>query len=182
MMKRVILSVVAAALILALGAGVEAAPKSGSPKGSNSYASKGSFHDFHNYHLTHGTKFEDGYFYKGKEHRHWTYRYWYSKYGCYSYYCPSTSCWYYYYPREDCYYPISYITSATPVAEPAPVGVPTGVTQIVNVTNNSPSATTVGGGAAGPAGVPVPAPNAAAPNSLLKPNSASQKSPSPPGS
>src|SRR5690242_5226094 len=101
-MKRVILGVAAVAMSLALVGAVEAAPKGGQ-HGSMGHRNSRPYHE------THGTKFKGGYFYKGREHHHWTYRYWYGKYGCYTYYCPSTSCWYYYYPREDCYYPVSYI-------------------------------------------------------------------------
>ncbi len=35
------------------------------------------------YHLSHGTRLKDGgYSYKGKDHNHWTHRYWFGKYGC----------------------------------------------------------------------------------------------------
>src|ERR1700722_13890984 len=129
MMRQLILSVAAVTLSVAPAATAEAAQKGGAPKGNAS-----SHNGSRDYHLTHGTKFKGGYFYKGKEHRHWTYRYWYGKYGCYTYWCPSTSCWYYYYPREERYYPVSYIATATPVAATAPVDVSKKVTQIVNVT------------------------------------------------
>jgi hypothetical protein len=145
-MRRFILSVAAVVLSVALAATAQAGPK-GNGGGSHSSSS---------YHMTHGTKFKGGYFYKGKEHSHWTHRYWYGRYGCYTYYCPSTCGWYYYYPKQECYYPVSYITTATPVAQPAPVGVETGVKQIVNVTNNSPGAATAGSGAAGSALPPAP--------------------------
>ena len=144
-MRRFILSVAAVAVVLALAATAEAGQKGGAPKGGS-----------RSYHEEHGTKFKDGYFYKGKDHHHWTYRYWWGKYGCYTYYCPSTSCWYYWYQPGNCYYPCSYISSATPVAEPAPVGVATGVKQVVNVTNNSPGAATAGAGAAGAPMPPAP--------------------------
>jgi hypothetical protein len=148
-MRRFILSVAAVVIGLAL-VGTAKAGQKGHSSGS------------HSYHESHGTKFKGGYFYKGKDHSHWTYRYWYGKYGCYTYYCPSTSCWYYYYPKEECYYPVSYITTATPVAAPAPVGVATGVEQVVNVTNNSPGSSTAGAGTTGtplppaPLGKPMP--------------------------
>jgi hypothetical protein len=90
-----------------------------------------------NYHLKYGTKFKGGYYYKGKNHCHWTHKYWWGKYGCYTYYCPSSRRWYYWYQPDDCYYPCSCIASATPKVTVAPVGVPAGVTLIVNVSNNS---------------------------------------------
>jgi hypothetical protein len=137
-MRRFFLGVAAVVVGLALVATAEAETKgAGFPRHTYSRGSRP-------YHELHGTKFKGGYFYKGKDHRHWTYRYWWKKFGCYTYWCPSTSCWYYYYPREDCYYPVSYIMTATPVAEPPPVGVETGVKQIVNVTNNSPGSSTAG--------------------------------------
>ena len=145
-MKRVMLGVAAVAMSLAFVATAEAGPKGGSHGGS--MGKSGS----HSYHMEHGTKFKGGYFYKGKDHYHWTYRYWYGKYGCYTYYCPSTCGWYYWYPQDSCYYPVTYIVTATPVREVAPVGVPTGVTQITNVTNNSP------GAAAAPVGPAAPMP------------------------
>ena len=149
-MKRVMLGVAAVAMSLAFVATAEAGPKGGSHGGS--MGKSGS----HSYHMEHGTKFKGGYFYKGHEHSHWTYRYWYPKYGCYTYYCPSSSCWYYWYQPDNCYYPCSHVRSATPVAEAAPVGVATGVKQIVNVTNNSPGAATAGAGAAGAPMPPAP--------------------------
>jgi hypothetical protein len=96
------------------------------------------------YHTKYGTSFKGGYFYKGKDHHQWTYRCWWGKYGCYTYYCPYTCCWYYWYPQDCCYYPCSYVSYATPAYESAPVGVPTGVTQVVNVANNSPGAVPAG--------------------------------------
>jgi hypothetical protein len=129
-MRGILLSVAALMLGLALVGMAEAGSKGGS-RGSHGSSS---------YHMSHGTKFKGGYFYKGHDHFHWTYRYWWGKYGCYTYYCPSTYCWYYWYPQDNCYYPCSYVSSAVPVAQPAPVGVATGVTQITNVNANSPGA------------------------------------------
>ncbi len=148
-MRRILLSAAALVLGLALVGTAEAGPR-----GSGSHGS-------HSYHMTHGTHFKGGYFYKGREHSHWTYRSWWARYGCYTYYCPSTCCWYYWYQPDNCYYPCSYVGSATPVAEPAPVGVAKGVTQIVNVNNNSPGAEARAGGVAGgraPVGPMPPAP------------------------
>ncbi len=154
-MKRFILSVAAVAMSLALVGAAEAAPR------GDRYGNSG-HHDSRSYHERYGTKFKYGYYYKGHDHHHWTYRYWYGRYGCYCYYCPSTYCWYYWYPTDNCYYPVSYIKTATPVFETAPRDVVTDVQQIVNVTNNSPGSVTAGKG--GPGGVPVGgAPGAPAP-------------------
>src|SRR5438105_299283 len=60
------------------------------------------------YHLHHGTKFEHGWFYKGKEHDHWSERCYNERYGCETFYCPCTLCWYYFCVPDCCYYPVSY--------------------------------------------------------------------------
>ena len=138
-MRRILLSVAAIGLALALTGTADAGKSGGKASGSQRSMSRSRSRS---YHEEHGTKFKGGYFYRGREHSHWTHRYWWGKYGCYTYFCPSTRCWYYWYQQDNCYYPCSYIGSATPVAETAPVGVPSGVTQIVNVNNNSPGAAT----------------------------------------
>ena len=61
-----------------------------------------------NYHLQHGTKFSQGYYFKGKQHTHWTSRSFDKRYGCWTYYCPSTCCSYYWCEPACCYYPVSY--------------------------------------------------------------------------
>jgi hypothetical protein len=83
------------------------------------------------------SRFEGGFRYLGREHRHWTHRYWWARYGCYTYYCPETRCWYYWYEADDCYYPCGYIDTATPTTQPAPAGVASGVTIIINITSTS---------------------------------------------
>jgi hypothetical protein len=145
-MRLFLMSVATVAVGVALAATTEASQKTG----SNSRRSSRSYHEEHGY------KFKGGYYYQGHEHSHWTYRYWWGKYGCYTYYCPSTYCWYYWYPKHECYYPVSYITYATPVAQLTPAGVETSVKQIVNVTNNSPGSTTAGVGGPGAVGTPPP--------------------------
>ena len=149
-MRQILLGTAAIGLALALTANVNAGGSHGqssSGHGSVTHAGKGN-----DYHLSHGTRLKDGgYSYKGKDHSHWTHRYWFGKYGCYTYFCPSTSCWYYWYERESCYYPVSYLPTYTPTPLPTPVSVPSGVTQIVNVNNNSPSSA-VGD----PPGLPAP--------------------------
>jgi hypothetical protein len=64
--------------------------------------------DFKDYHLTHGVSFKYGYYYKGKEHHHWSSNCWSERYGCTIYWCPCTCCWYYWCQPYDCYYPVSY--------------------------------------------------------------------------
>ena len=142
-MRRILVGAAALVLGLALVGTASAGPKSG-----------GSSHgSIHNSHERYGNQFKGGYSYRGREHSQWSHRYWWGKYGCYTYYCPSTCAWYYWYQPGNCYYPCSYVGSATPVAEAPPLGVPSGVTQMVNVTNNSPGAAT---GASAPVMPPAP--------------------------
>jgi hypothetical protein len=61
-----------------------------------------------NYHQTNGTKFAQGYFYKGKQHTHWTSHRWDSRYGCECYFDPCCNCWYYWCQPASCYYPVTY--------------------------------------------------------------------------
>jgi hypothetical protein len=149
---------VAIATILAgLPAMTSTANAGGKP--SSSHASSAQAGRGSSYHESHGTRLKDGgYSYRGRDHFQWTHRYWCSGYGCYTYWCPSTCAWYYWYERDCCYYPISYLPTCTPPVAAAPVNVPSGVTQIVNVNNNSPGSTVGGGTAELPAPPAPPAP------------------------
>jgi len=60
------------------------------------------------YHLTHGSKFQHGFFFKGDHHRHWSSQYYHRTHGCTVYYCPSTRCEYYWCVPDRCYYPLTY--------------------------------------------------------------------------
>src|SRR5262249_47895718 len=68
---------------------------------------------YRGYHLSHGTRFEHGYYFSGRLHKHWTKRYWHNAYGCYVYYCPSTKCEYYWCLPDNRYYPVSYVPYKT---------------------------------------------------------------------
>jgi hypothetical protein len=72
------------------------------------------------YHLTHGKQFSGGYYYPGRDHHHWSYWGYSSRYRCTCYWCPDTRCYYYWCPSASCYYPVSYFESAPPV-ETAPI-------------------------------------------------------------
>jgi hypothetical protein len=77
-----------------------------------------------NYHQTYGTRFAYGYFYRGRNHAHWSYQRWDARYGCNCYYDPCCTCWYYWCEPASCYYPVSYCPYQTycwntPVVEPA---------------------------------------------------------------
>ena len=63
---------------------------------------------FSNNHLTNGTKFAHGYFYRGREHNHWTSHRFDSRYGCECYFDPCCSCWYYWCQPASCFYPVTY--------------------------------------------------------------------------
>jgi hypothetical protein len=108
-----------AGLTLALAAGVAQAkgPKGGGMSGGGkpTMSAPRTTHSMGNvnkgnssYHLQHGTKFSQGYFFKGKQHTHWTSRSFDKRYGCWTYYCPSTCCSYYWCEPACCYYPVTY--------------------------------------------------------------------------
>jgi len=66
------------------------------------------------YRLTHGIKFDYGYYYKGRDHFNWSYRCWSRRYGCYCFYDSSALSWYYWCEPRGCYFPVSYISVAPP--------------------------------------------------------------------
>jgi Ni/Co efflux regulator RcnB len=125
-MRRILtnLALVAVAL-LALATTTRAADKHGSSnsRGSRSDRDRREHRDdrdrrehreYHDYAFQFGTKFDHGYFFSGREHRHWTERRYFAEYGCECYYCPSTSAWYYWYAPQARYYPVSYFRFARP--------------------------------------------------------------------
>jgi hypothetical protein len=67
-----------------------------------------------------GRKFKYGYYYQGKQHRHWSKWYYSSTYKCPIYWCGSTSAWYYWCAPKACYYPVSYVSYAAPTPCEAP--------------------------------------------------------------
>jgi hypothetical protein len=114
-MRRILLSVVAAVLSLTLTASAEAGSKGGSKGGSNSHSisSKGNMTSHttssHDYHMKNSYKLKSGgYYYKGKDHSHWSYRCYDRRYGCTCYYDSGLCCYYYWCEPDDCYYPVSY--------------------------------------------------------------------------
>jgi hypothetical protein len=101
-MRRFLLSAAVVGLSLALGGTAKAGDRGhshGSFKGSFSSSS---------YHVKFGTKFSGGYYYKGRDHNHWSRRSWDDRYGCYRFYCPYTYCYYYWCEPDGCYYPWDY--------------------------------------------------------------------------
>ena len=122
-MKTIILSLAVASFAIAFATPMQAAPKNGGSiaksQGGPSYKtsngkpggslSKGiGANKIANYHLQHGTKFEHGYFYKGKHHEHWGEIRFDPRYGCNCYWDSCLSIWYYWCERDVCYYPVSY--------------------------------------------------------------------------
>ena len=132
-MKKIILTIAITALTLTLAAQTQAAPKTGgsskssASKGSTSKSfpnakntnaktgsgsqtklNKGTTAKNKDYHLQFGTKFQGGYFYKGKNHDHWGQIRFDRRYGCDCYWDPCVLAWYYWCERDICYYPVSY--------------------------------------------------------------------------
>jgi hypothetical protein len=108
--------------VLALTTTTQAADKHGHSRSIRVDHDRRDHRDHRDYVLRFATRFDYGYFYSGREHRHWTYRYYWADYGCECYYCPYTYCWYYWYAPRSCYYPVNYIRYATPVRVAGPVG------------------------------------------------------------
>jgi hypothetical protein len=117
-MRRILLSVAAVALSLALAATAEAGPKGGGSKGGsgsgnhmNSLKGKTSIHTSNssNHYQKNGVKLKGGgYCFKGKNHHHWSSHRYDKRYGCYCYYDSDLGCSYYWCEPDDCYYPMSY--------------------------------------------------------------------------
>jgi len=95
---------------------------------------------FKNYHLKHGTKFSNGYFYSGKKHFQWTHRCYYPKYRSYCYYCPSACSWYYWCEPKACFYPVSYIEKARPVVNTTVINLNTSAVANGNTITGNPPA------------------------------------------
>jgi hypothetical protein len=129
-MKRFLLGAAVAALVLGLVSRTEAAGRGGQSHGKSpghSGYSKGHGHRGHGqgsvssgYHTRHGHKFSHGYYYRGRDHSHWTHRRYWAKYRTTCYWDPGTRGWYYWCPSRACYYPVSYIAVEPPAVEEAP--------------------------------------------------------------
>jgi hypothetical protein len=63
----------------------------------------------HNYYLQHGTRFAQGYFYRGRNHSHWTVIRFDPRYGCDLYWDPDLGIWFYWCAPDLCFYPVSYV-------------------------------------------------------------------------
>jgi hypothetical protein len=109
-----------------------------------------------NYFLKFAKKSNFGYFYTGRNHKHWSYCYWDYRYGCYLYWDPYVTCYYYYCVPAGCYYPASYCPYSTYCWE-KPVGgvLPAPVASVPTVEANSPTVNVDNKG-------PAPAPQAGA--------------------
>jgi hypothetical protein len=100
--------------------------------GNRSYYSRPysySSYRYSNYNLRYGTRFNYGYYYRGRNHYHWSRWYWNSSYGCNVYYDPCCYSWYYWCAPASCYYPVSYCpygtyswTGSTVATAETPVG------------------------------------------------------------
>ena len=126
-MKKIILTLAMTALTLAFAPQTQAAPKSGGTGQAKVSSSRSGTNNnvhvtnnkvtnvhksdpgrFRDYHLTHGTRFDHGFFYRGKNHDHWGLTRFDPRYGCTCYWDPCLSVWYYWCQRDICYYPVSY--------------------------------------------------------------------------
>jgi hypothetical protein len=125
-MRKFILAIAVVALTLTIASTTEAGPKSGGSKSSPSKSSpsksgsikigsgsqqkfkQGNSPKINDYHLKFGTKFDHGYFYKGKNHHHWGLIRFDVRYGCNCYWDPCLLIWFYWCERDVCYYPVSY--------------------------------------------------------------------------
>src|SRR3954466_8266562 len=141
-MTKFILSAMVASLTVAAamagpggkgnGGGNHSTPShSMSPKQSsfNWHSTSNNFKSTSNYHLNFGKSFSGGFCYQGKNHNHWTYSCFSSKFGCQCYWCPSTCSYYYWCEPSCCYYPISYVTYAPPVQVQVQVTAPVTIAQ-----------------------------------------------------
>lgn len=143
-MKTILLTLAATTLTLVATSVTQANPKA-SPGSSKSDSAHANFKD---YHQNHGTKFDHGYFYKGKNHDHWGETRFDRRFGCNVYFDRGLAAWFYWCERDICFYPVSYCPYRTyvcppivvepvrPIAAPAPVAVPVPVAPPVNVRVN----------------------------------------------
>ena len=60
------------------------------------------------YHVTHGVRFSGGYYYRGRDHHHWTRRAWDPVHRRWNYWDPNLNVYYYWYAPGNCYYPVTY--------------------------------------------------------------------------
>ncbi|HZT83312.1 MAG TPA: hypothetical protein VFA26_23985, partial [Gemmataceae bacterium] len=63
---------------------------------------------YRNYNVNHGIKGSFGWYYKGKNHYHWSHSCYHPSYGCRCYWCPCACCYYYWCVPDSCYYPVTY--------------------------------------------------------------------------
>src|SRR5438445_518285 len=129
-MKRLLMSVTAAAVVglLALGTVEAGGGKNGGGSKGPSGSGKSNGQKSGDHH-----KGKSPHSYKGKDHYHWSYWCWNSHYHCHNYWCPRESCYYYWYAPERCYYPLSYIANATPAPVAAPEYAPTAPVPYINI-------------------------------------------------
>jgi hypothetical protein len=101
----------------------------------------------------HGTKFEHGVYYAGRDHNHWKSCYFDDRFGCYLYMCPTTNAYYYWCEAEVRYYPTSYCpygnfgSSRVCLWPSCPVSTPTHRPPFNNTIHPIPSPTQPTGGA-----------------------------------
>ena len=107
-MRRFLLSVAACALGLGLPGTAEAHGRRHYTERYHSREHRVRFSSERHYYREHAIRFGGGYYYRGRDHHHWTRRVWDSRYERYHYYDPGLDCYYYWHPVRCCYYPVSY--------------------------------------------------------------------------
>ena len=113
-MKTILLTLAATALTFVATTATQASPKTAPSPGKG-----GSMHtNFKDYHVSHGTRFDHGYFYKGRNHDHWGETRFDRRFGCNVYFDRGLSTWFYWCERDICYYPVSYCPYRTYVCPP----------------------------------------------------------------
>jgi hypothetical protein len=132
-MNKILLTVATAALTLILAADSQAFTKTSHGSTGKSGSMHGNFKD---YHLSHGTKFEHGIFYRGKNHEHWGESRFDRRYGCNVYWDRGLSKWFYWCERDICYYPVTYRPYQVEVCQPVIVEPVRPVTTTTNVNVN----------------------------------------------
>jgi hypothetical protein len=113
-MKTFVLSLATVALTLVATSATQANPK----PGGHGPAKPGMSGNFKDYHLSHGTKFEHGYFYKGRNHEHWGEIRFDHRYNTRIYFDRGLDRWFYWCERDVCFYPVTYCPYRTYVCPP----------------------------------------------------------------
>jgi hypothetical protein len=95
-MRRVLLFLAVGVLCLGLTGAASA-----SPARHHAPAHRGYYHN-------HASHFSGGWYYRGRDHHHWSRTVWDARYHRYNYYDPGLQSYFYWSPAANCYYPVTY--------------------------------------------------------------------------